>query len=68
MGVFLMFLGVILILSTIVLLVLAIRQHQKVSEDKPFDDTNRQIDYDDFYSKLRKFVSNEQEKIYAVLV
>ena len=47
MGVFLMFLGVILILSTIVLLVLAIRQHQKVSEDKPFDDTNRQIDYDD---------------------
>ena len=67
MGVFLMFLGVILILSTIVLLVLAIRQHQKVSEDKPFDDTNRQIDYDDFYSKLRKFVSNEQEKIYAVL-
>lgn len=62
-----MFLGVILILSTIVLLILAIRQHKKVSEDNPYDDTNRQIDFGDFYNKLHKFVSNEQEKIYAVL-
>lgn len=57
----------ILILCTIILLIFAVRQHQKVADDKPFDDTNRQIDYDDFYSKLRKFVGNEQEKIYAVL-
>lgn len=62
-----LFFDIILILCTIALLILAIRQYQKVSKDKPFDDINRQIDYDDFYSKLRKFVSNEQEKIYAVL-
>ncbi len=61
------FSGVILTLCTIALLILAIWQHKKVSEDKPFDDTNRQIDFTDFYNKLRKFVSNEQEKIYAVL-
>lgn len=67
MEAFSMFLGVILILSTIVLLILAIRQHKKVSEDNPYDDTNRQIDFGDFYNKLHKFVSNEQEKIYAVL-
>lgn len=67
MQAFSMFLGVILILSTIVLLILAIRQHKKVSEDNPYDDTNRQIDFGDFYNKLHKFVSNEQEKIYAVL-
>ena len=62
-----LFFGVILILCTIALLILAIRQHKKISEDTPFDDSNRQIDFNDFYSKLRKFVSNEQEKIYAVL-
>ncbi len=67
MGVFWIFLGIILILCTIVLLIFAVRQHQKVSSDKPFDDTNRQIDFDDFYNKLHKFVGNEQEKIYAVL-
>ena len=61
------FSGVILTLCTIALLILAIWQHKKVSEDKPFDDTNRQIDFTDFYNKLRKFVGNEQEKIYAVL-
>ena len=61
------FWGILLVLCTVTLLVLAIRQHQKVADDKPFDDTDRQIDFDDFYSKLRKFVSNEQEKIYAVL-
>ncbi len=62
-----LFFGIILILCTIALLILAMRQHKKVSEDKPYDDIDRQIDFDDFYSKLRKFVSNEQEKIYAVL-
>ena len=49
-----LFWGILLVLCTVTLLVLAIRQHQKVADDKPFDDTDRQIDFDDFYSKLRK--------------
>ncbi len=61
------FYGIVLILCTITLLILAIRQHKIVSEDKPFDDSRRQIDFDDFYGKLRKFIGNKQEKIYAVL-
>ena len=57
------FYGIVLILCTITLLILAIRQHKIVSEDKPFDDSRRQIDFDDFYGKLRKFIGNKQEKI-----
>ncbi len=59
--------GVILITATIVLLVTAINEHHKIAHDKPFDDSNWQIDFKDLHNKLRKFVSNEQEKIYAVL-
>lgn len=62
-----MFLGVILIIATIVLLVLAIKKHRKILHDKPLDDSNWQIDFEDLHNKLRKFVSNREEKIFAVL-
>ncbi len=59
--------GVILIIATIVLLVLAIKEHRKILHDKPLDDSNWQIDFEDLHNKLRKFVSNKEEKIFAVL-
>ena len=59
--------GVILIIAAIVLLVLAIKEHRKILHDKPLDDSNWQIDFEDLHNKLRKFVSNKEEKIFAVL-
>lgn len=62
MGVFWIFLGIILILCTIVLLIFAVRQHQKVSSDKPFDDTNRQIDFDDSTTNYISLLAMSRKK------
>lgn len=61
------FLNVILIIATIALLVLAIKEYRKILHDKPLDDSNWQIDFENLHNKLRKFVSNNEEKIFAVL-
>ena len=58
------FVSILLWTLSIFILVLTIKRNPK---DNPIDDSSWNIDKTDLYNKLRRFISNPQEKIYAVL-
>ena len=58
------FVSILLWTLSIFILVLTIKWNPK---DNPIDDSSWNIDKTDLYNKLRRFISNPQEKIYAVL-
>lgn len=59
-----LFVSILLWTLSIFTLVLTIKWNSK---DNPIDDSSWNIDKTDLYNKLRRFISNPQEKIYAVL-
>lgn len=59
-----LFVSILLWTLSIFTLVLTIKWNSK---DNPIDDSSWNIDKTDLYNKLRQFISNPQEKIYAVL-
>lgn len=59
-----LFVSILLWTLSIFTLVLTIKWNPK---DNPIDDSSWNIDKTDLYNKLRRFISNPQEKIYAVL-
>lgn len=59
-----LFVSILLWTLSIFTLVLTIKWNPK---DNPIDDSLWNIDKTDLYNKLRRFISNPQEKIYAVL-
>lgn len=59
-----LFVFILLWTLSIFTLVLTIKWNSK---DNPIDDSSWNIDKTDLYNKLRRFISNPQENIYAVL-
>lgn len=60
--------GMILLLGcSFLLLIYVLADIADTVPDRPLDDKTWQIDYDNLYSNLQKYVSNQQEKIHAVL-
>ena len=60
--------GMILLLScSFLLLIYVLADIADTVPDRPLDDKTWQIDYDNLYRNLQKYVSNQQEKIHAVL-
>ena len=59
--------GIFLFICSIVLLIFVVCVNIAKLPDRPLDDKAWQINYDNLYSNLQKYVSNKQEKIHAVL-